>query len=447
MTEPIDINKARPKRQGKKTEEKLGKAQLYYHVIAKMNRDPFAPPDWPAFPRLFHYVSDRSGRKAILEELKDGIVVYRDRDVVADAVLQYCWNDIAFVPGATAVDFEAASKCRNMWLGLTPALPEQPRVLSELTEVGLTFKRLPFDAPASLPDQPPPNFAALLARFSKPSAVSAFIGSLFYPKSDRQQYLYLYGHGGDSKGTLMRFLHLIFGDAAQAMSIPGHAGDKFWNFALYGKRLGLFYDTDPTDWFRKAHFKSLTGGDPQWFEEKGRMGFTAMPAVKFIVSSNFPPRLSASPADMRRLIYVECKPVPDADRTANFENVLMEEAPAIISACKATYLHYCPTLAAIPVPAGDADAVSSAEDKFLDVFHEHFTVAPDCHLDGDVVRRTLRKSSLSDNDIHECKDIWHRTFGIKVTKSNGRIVWRGLGFRCLFQGDGQETVRDTGVSP
>lgn len=443
MSEPIDFKKEKTKRQKAKAEkgDELKRAELYYQIIGKMNRDPLAPPDWPDFPRTFHYVSDRTGRKAILEELADGIVVYRDRDLVADAILRYCWHDIAYVPGARSIDWESAIKCRNMWLGLTPPLAEQPRVLSEKSQPGLTFKRLPFDAPPSVPASPPPHFEALLDRFSKPAAVCAFIGSLFYPEADRQQYLFLFGHGGDSKGTLMRFLHNIFGDAAQALSLPGKDRDKFWNFSLYGKRLGLFFDTDPSDWFRRAHFKSLTGGDPQFFEEKGRMGFTAMPTVKFIVSSNFMPRLTSSPADMRRLIFVECKPVPEADRQANFENVLMAEAPAIISACKSIYLDTCPNYGAIPTGRRDADDVSGAEDKFIDAFNAHFDVAPDCEIPGTQVRELLRKSGLSDQDIHDCKDVWQRVFGVVAEKRCGKITWRGLGFKSLC-GAQQETEGD-----
>jgi hypothetical protein len=425
VTDPIDFGKEKAKRA--KKSDKLKKPELFQQIVLKMNRHRLAPRDWPEFPRRFHFNADRSGRKTILEELAEQIVVYRDRDLVADAILQYCWELIPHIPGATDVDYQGASKCRDMWLGLTPALREQPRVLSEKSHVGLTFKRLPFDAPAVPPSIPPPHFEALLARFSKPMAVCAYIGSLFYPDADRQQYLYLYGDGGDSKGTLMRFLHNIFGDAAQALSIPGQNGDKFWNFALYGRRLGLFYDTDASDWFRKAHFKSLTGGDPQWFEEKGRMGFTATPTVKFIVSSNFKPRVSGSAADMRRLIYVECQQVPEDQRQTNFENTLLEEAPAIISTCKAVYLEMCPKGAAIPCE-GDTEIAREAEAHYIDVFHEHFELG-NCELPAATVRSLLRKSGFSDNDISTVKSVWKRIFGVEVVRHNAANFYSGMGLK------------------
>ncbi len=430
MAKVTDLGEEKRKRQKKSGGDKLGKSELFRQIIAKMNRDPLAPPDWPDFPRRFHYVSDRTGRKAILEEFADEVIGYRDRDLVADSVLQYCWNQIPWVPGATGIDWEGAVKCRNMWLGLTPPLPAPPRVLSEKNQRGLTFKRLPFDVPTDGQRMTPPKFEGLLARFSKPLAVCAFIGSLFYPEADRQQYLFLQGHGGDSKGTLMRFLHMLFGDAAQSLHIPARDGDKFWNFSLYGKRLGLFYDTDPTDWFSKAHFKSITGGDPQPFEEKGRMGFTATPTVKFIVASNFKPQVSGGRADMRRLLHVFCKSVPDADRQSNFENVLMQEAPEIIAVCKEIYLEQCPKHAAIPCEEAREIAFAT-EAKYLDVFHRYFVIEPGSALRGETVRECLKLGGIvSDNEVGRLKATWERELGLAIDHGNQGTVYRGVALRA-----------------
>lgn len=427
MTDPIDFNKEKAKRKQAKADkgERISKTELAYQIVCKMNRHPLAPPDWPRFPRRFHYVADRQGRKAVIEEHGDSLVTYLDRDVVADAIMQYCWNSIPFVFGASSYSWRDATACRDMWLALTEPLIENPRSLAEKSESGLTFKRLPFDAPPNA-NVAPKHFEELLSRFSKPRAVCAFVGSLFYPEADRQQYLFLYGTGGDGKGTFMRFLQSIFGDAAQALSPPGRDGDKFWNFSLLGKRLGLFFDTDASDWFRKAHFKSLTGGDPQWFEEKGRMGFTAMPTVKFIVSSNFKPQVSGSPADMRRLIYVECKPVPGDQRRRGFEDVLLGEAQEIMSACKAIYLEECPSHGPIPCETATKVALET-ESSYLDVFHQFFELG-DAAVPGYTVQHLLKKAGVRSNaETAKAKEVWQRELGIRVEHSREGTVYRGMG--------------------
>lgn len=437
MADIKDLGEERKKRAKSSTKhDKLGRSELFFHVVNKMNGSPLAPPDWPPFPRRFHYVADHAGRKTVLEEHSDGIVTYRDRDVAADAILQYCWEQIPFVPGA-GIDAEAAGKCRNMWLGMTRSLSRRPDMLLERSQTGLTFKRLAFDAPAQAPTRPPPHFESLLARLSDPMAVCAFIGSLFYPDADRQQYLYLYGDGGDGKGALMRFLHGIFGDAAVSLSPPARIGDKFWNFNIYGKRLGLFYDCEDWDWFRSSHFKSLTGGDPILFEEKGRSGFTDTPAAKFIAASNSKPNVSSQSADMRRLIYISCMSLPRDQQIPNFENLLMAEAEDIVRTCKAIYLERCPNHGALDVEHA-LEVAWEAESYYIDAFNTYFVEATQCTLSGEQVTSKLKDFGIrAGKEISRTKKIWQRIFGVEIKETKRGTVYKGMGFKCSFMGGGE----------
>lgn len=430
---PIDFFAEKVKRRAASGDnEKLSKSELYYQIIAKMNDAPFAPADWPRFPRTFHFVADRAGRKAVLEELAGGIVAYRDQNVVADSILQYCWESIPWVPGARRVDYEAAARCRNMWLGMTRPLPRRPEVLLEHSHPGLTFKRLPFDAPPSTPLAAPPHFEALLGRMSDPMSVCAFIGSLFYPESDRQQYLYLYGEGGDGKGALMRFLHAIFGDAATSLSPPSRFGDKFWNFNTYGKRLGLFYDCEDWDWFRSSHFKSLTGGDPILFEEKGRSGFTDVSDLKVIAASNSKPNVSSQSSDMRRLIFVSCKPVPEDERVPHYDRLLLAEAEDIIRTCKAIYLERCPSHKAIPV-AQALEVAWEAESYYIDLFNSHYVQAPGCEIAANLVRQVLKEDGIRSNqEVSRVKAVWGRAFGVTYVERQRCNYYVGMATRQDF---------------
>jgi hypothetical protein len=441
MTEPIDLDAKRKKKADKggvapdpERVGKLPKADLYRQVALRMNNDRLAP-DWPEFTRRFHYVVDHAGRKAILEETAGGIVVYRDRGIVADAIYNYCWDDIGFVYGAQ-VDAEQAAKGCSAWLASTPPLPARPAAFLEKSQKGLTFKRLTFDAPPADSLTLPPMFERLMDRTSDPEAICAYIGSLFYPEADRQQYLYLYGEGGDGKGALMRFLHGIFGDAAASLTPPTRFGDKFWNFNVYGKRLGLFYDCEDWNWFGSSHFKSLTGGDPILFEEKGRMGFTDTPSLKFIAASNAKPNISSQASDLRRLIFASFKPLPDGERDVGFEKKLAAEAEAIISVCKAMYLRRCPDHQAIDA-AQAKDVAWEAESQYIDIFNSHFTASPECEIPAQQVRQILRDEGVRSNqEVGRVKDVWARMFGVTFVERNKKNYYRGVGFQSSFVVDG-----------
>lgn len=439
MTAPIDINKGKAIRaKTKPVADKIGKNDIFRQIVMKMNGDPFAPPDWPEFSEKFHVVVDHAGRKAVLEEDQSGIVSYRDRDVVASAILNYCWDKIAFIPGAR-IDAETAGKVRNMWIGLTKPLPDRPALFLEKSTPGLTFKRLDFDAPPAESFDPPPAFERLLDRTSDPHAICAYVGSLFYPEADRQQYLYMYGEGGDGKGALMRFLHGIFGEAAASLTPPPKFGDKFWNFNVYGKRLGLFYDCEDWNWFKSSHFKSLTGGDPILFEEKGRMGFTDTPSLKFIAASNAKPNISSQASDLRRLIFVAFEPLPEGERHVGFEALLLAEAQPFISMCKAIYLARCPGHEAIDVPQA-IEVAWNAESEYVDLFNAHFVDSKECEIPADQVRRILREDGVKNTaEIQRIKDVWARLFGVTVVRRKKGFVYQGMGLRSFME-EGQRCI-------
>jgi hypothetical protein len=412
------------------SKDKLSKSELFYNIIAKMNRDKLGALDIPDFPRQFHVVEDNFGRKAYLEELPGKIVAHRDRDAITDAILRYCWEKIPHVEGA-ALLAEDGVRCRNLWASLTPPLAKKPIAVAELSEEVLTFKRLPFDAPPSF-DKVPQHFETMLARMSNPYAVCAFIGSLFYPESNRQQYLYLRGDGGDGKGALMRFLATLFGDAATSLTPPGRFGDKFWNFNIYGKRLGLFFDCADWGFFGSPHFKSLTGGDYLNYEEKGRTGFTGPSSCKFIAASNDKPNVSSQDADMRRLIYIECQTVPREQQVENFENLLQSEAKDIVGMCKSIYLRDCKNHGPIPVEKA-VDVALESESRYLDLFSQYFEMAPDCSVPGSAVMAVFKENGIrSTHEMQKVKGIWERNFGVKVQHLQKGTIYRGMAQRAMF---------------
>lgn len=408
-----------------------------------MNHDELAPLKWPRFPRTFKLLEDHAGCKTVIEVLKDDIVCHRVDNLVVESIVRYCWEQLAAVPGAD-VSYSSARGCKDLWWSLSAPLVAQPVALAEASYAGLTFRRLGFDAPVQRdaahrllwPDGPP-NFMTFLSRCSAPKALCAFIGSLFYPQADRQQYLYLHGEGQDGKGSLLRMLYHLLGPAVQALQ-PKAKDDRFWNMKVYGKRLVMLPDVDDFRFFSSPEFKSMTGNDPVYFEEKGKMGFTAIPTCKFIVASNQKPNISSQKSDLRRLVYCEIKAVPDSERVAHFDRLLLAEAEVIVRLCKTVYEDACPEHG--PIPCEDAiDVADDAEETAIAVFDQYFeTASPECWAEGQAVVAILRNERFNDRDIRRLVQVWERKFGIQRKRTKASRRYHGMKRRSLVD-DGVAT--------
>lgn len=390
----------------------------------KMNRHEDGP-GWPDFETKFHVLVDDIGRKTILEEYGDRLVGYRDDVAVVDAIAKYCHEKLTEVPGSD-LQHNSLVAVKNLWLALTRPLKEKPAPVAELSFPGLTFQRLPFDAPAGIPAAPTPCFGDFLKRCSQWRPVAAFIGSLFYPEADRQQYLYLYGQGNDGKGALMRVLWKLFGPAGVSLE-PKGKDDRFWNMKLFGRRYVMFPDCEDFEFFSSPAFKSLTGNDPIFFEDKGKPGFTAIPTCKIIVGSNHKPNITSQRSDLRRLIFVEVESVPEEDVDARYEAELFKEAAGFLSLCKHVYLEDCPSHG--PIKCEKATHISAeAEERYLSIFQRHFAVDKASKLRADRIHYVLKKEGIfSNKDVSKLKSAWARAFGVKSRLNvDGLTIYEGL---------------------
>lgn len=427
-----DLGEARM-RKAKKA-ERMSESELFYHLIMKMNRNPASSMPWPAFPQRFHLIRDAYGRKGIVEEVPDRIVAYRVDDAVTDAIAQYCHNYLTAVPGAD-ISHRSAESCRRLWLSLTNPLDAAPLTLAEQSTPGLAFHRLNFDAVVSrgslsgiVVPECPPSLDEFLKRCTQRDAVAAFIGSLFYPQADRQQYLYLHGEGLDGKGAFLRFLYLLFGHAVESLQ-PKAPGDRFWNMKIFGKRLVLFSDCEDYKFFSSPEFKGLTGNDPIYFEPKGESGFSALPNCKLIAASNFKPNISSQRAELRRLIFSSVEPILTGGVEANYELVLLKDAEAIVGYCKAIYERDVGP-AHGPIKHEEATEVAQESEEFaISLFHQNFEKADDeiTYIQGFEVLSVLQKAGIQYGPaISKLKGVWARRFGIVVKREADGIKYFGM---------------------
>jgi hypothetical protein len=392
------------------------------------------PKKWASMDEKFVFYRTGSGGNIILEELPGRVVVVRCQEYFRQSILKY---------GLSLKDFRglftvASSKeVADRVISIAPKLLEFPPAVGELSCPSLVFKRLPFDAP---PDgsAPCPLFRELLSRSSSPDTIAAFVGSLFYKESDRQQYLYLYGDGNDGKGSLCRVLWELLGGASTALQ-PNVNSNRFWNSQIIGKRLGIFSDSDHVWWFTSGEFKSLTGNDPIFIDRKGEAGHTSKHDCKFIVSSNIRPDISGQRADMRRLLYAEMKTI-DCDPDPSYQRRLCDESQGILSYCKAVYLELCPNHEQIPVDEASLklqhEIVDNNEEIYTEMFLRHFKAVPWANQTenwtsaAEVNAVFLNERVKSSQEVKRIKEIWRRVFSVtygRLRLNNGERLRAYLG--------------------
>lgn len=378
-------------------------ASVMYHTISSIiNKAEFFS-KYPPFPHNYYLIADLNGGKHLVLE-KNGEVHYVSETSLVSDISQYCIESGIFDP-QTPVFCQQAFK---FWYYSTKAI-EYPLFIADKNEKKRSFARLDFDADPNLFTEFPETFISILERCSQPEALCAFIGSLFYPQADKQQYLYCYGDGQDSKGTLLRFIHKLLGTSCQFLEAP-QRGDRFFNFRLLNKRVAIMADCEDSKFFSSARFKSLTGGDPVYIEEKGKSGYTAKLETKWIVGSNDYPELTGSKSDMRRIVFVEFEGVPDCVRNTQFEKLLIEDARTIVSGCKKIYMEMCPDHGPIDCKP-PSDVVSDNEDHYLNILDENFLITGrdvDKIIASDIVRCLSHHKIRGGKNIKRVKNIWFR---------------------------------------
>lgn len=310
----------------------------------------------------FYVTEPEKGARRVLWDMGGSVVKYCPDAAVTAAIMRY-------TDGRKGYCFEPrrAVDCMKHWL-LTTEPIEEPPIIRMKSDRGLCFHRLPFD-PDPVRIMNHPIFDEFLSRCTNATALADWIGSLFDLKSDRQQYVWLYGDGHNGKGTLLRFLAKCFGPSYLATS---PSKDKFWTASLVGKRLVSFPDIADGYFPASPMFKMLTGDDQIPIRPMYKDGFSAPINCKFIFASNNLPELTSQKADTRRAIYCEIKPIkvsPDP----KYEEMLWDEAPYIIGTCLSEYKERYRNHGPINVESDSLDAViEQSELDFNAVFSRYF---------------------------------------------------------------------------
>lgn len=332
---------------------KVKKCDFIDCLVDILGHDPISR--FAKMSKKFHVIKDGLGGREYLEELGDQLLRPIAEREVAGALSAYQRKHLIDLKGIdwSNRDFDDAVR---RWADITPSFSLPIFPVLPANGRGHCWHKLPFEfAPGELD-----SWNDVLSRMTNAKAFCAYIGSLFDPLADRQQYLWMYGSGENSKGSILRFLSRCLGVSASSEFVPAK-DDKFWTAGLLGKRLIVFPDCNNFGFVTTGLFKSLTGGDAIRIERKFKAPFSTQLGCKFIFASNKTPMISSKKADMRRIIFCALDPIRCAP-DSSFEQRLWNEAPAFLSHCWQLYNDLCPDHQIVPTDAREAEDIASRTD-------------------------------------------------------------------------------------
>lgn len=424
----LQLKSNRTKRSRK---DKPTQADIYNAILDAMWGKPYSR--LADYPDRFHVVENDDGSTYPIRERQEGVCHQIGLSAVAASIAKYTMN---LGIGDYALLAHQADQCAKQWLYQTTTVKDIIPVAMKSQE-GLCWHRLPWDlVPKPMNTANCPIYAELFSRIGNAQAFMCFIGSLFYPDSDRQQYVWVNSEGGDGKGALFRTLQWIFQPVYKAED-ANIANSPFWTWGILGARLVVFHDSNNASFPQSGKFKSLTGDDPVRVEIKGGAIFTAKLNAKFIVLSNKTPELSSASSDMRRVIYCEIKNYIGAP-AADYEDKMRLETPDFIQHCMHLYLEMRKTSYIIPTDTATIENVvdGGEEEDFEIVFHRYFVAEkddPDPYGSyqlsaGDVRDRLTAGGILDKKKQGNFKEYIKRVYNIT------RKRYSSTGRPCYYQG-------------
>jgi hypothetical protein len=305
---------------------------------------------------------------------------------VSSAVIQSDIGAIIMNEFSKVIPAATAKSLADTWFSQTESTCEQPAHVRFKSQPGVTNKKLDFDP---RPGGSAPIWTEMMDRTTNAEALQAFIYSIFVPQSYRQQYLWLYGDGGNGKSTITDLLARMLGSSYVVSDTQSGHSSQFFTYTLDGKRLLVFPDTNSETFVMTGTFKQLTGEGLIRMEGKGKDAYSAEINVKIIINSNNFPTLSSKKADIRRIIFCEMAPLTK-EPIPNVVELLWTERAAILGKCKEAYEKTVKNDGPIAFECAKIeDLAQSSDEVFEMVFEEFLTINEDSIIPGTTLRQTV----------------------------------------------------------
>lgn len=354
--------------------------------------------DFPLPDTKFILVDSVDGSSQIYEITSDNEIKASVFDEVKKCIARAMHGIFRDLLDLTERQIDGAAK---YWLSATKST-QLPDLFGWQGSDQLVVRRIPF----AFGEGPTPLFDEMMSRFTNSEALMAFIGSLFYPESNMQQYVWMYGKGNDGKGTLSRFLEKILKHLYSSEQAPSFS-DRFWTYGVKDARLVVFPDNNNTHFVTSGLFKAFTGGDRIRCEIKGGKVFHIASRAKFLFLSNERPDLSSGTADQRRIIYCQCSSF-ESGHDSDYEARLWEEGGYFLTKCLKTYEALCPRHGLIPADDKLIREITATNEEHFSAFLENnFHFNPEFKVLPAEFQFILEKTFRKRKDQIACREYMH----------------------------------------
>lgn len=420
----VDIREKRREKADKDKPEKIPLKEIYRNYAEAMHgRNPF----WPSFPKKFHILGGAVGGYILLEENNAREVIPVGEDRVIRAIMDYSYDQLRAQPDML-LTYGQAKECLGSFVGYGHDLATEPSLVAGKDEPELTYRRLPFDLVPSLDAKDHcPVFMEAVSRMTEGDAFCAFVGSLFDNDADLSQYLWIYGQGGEGKSSVAAVIAEIFGNAAWH-SQPPSQNDRFWAYNLIGKRLVIFPDCNDYRFVTTGPFKSLTGGDKQSLEPKGKAHVQMRLKTKFLFLSNREPDISSAPSDIRRAIICDMSPFAGSHDPL-YQEKLNAEIEPIVNYCLAKYQEIAGKRRLIPTATDRVKELAEENEEAMASFLERvFHFSPDETIKRQDFADKLREVGVKSNtQIKIFKKYMLSNMNVKFIDEKDNKHYKGVG--------------------
>ncbi len=308
-----------------------------------------------------------------------------------------------------------AKDCADYWMDNCIPI-ENPPYVKFASEEGLCWNKLPWDCAPG----PHPKFDEMFSRMTNRNAVMAWIGSLFFPQSYRQQYLWLYGKGNDGKSSLLNFIARVFGEEGALPQTSAPGGDNHWSACYPGKRFIYVPDLKDFSTLDNVPLKQLTGDAAIYIHPKFRDAYVARLNCKLAISSNHLPPTDCQYSNLRRLLFAEMTSA--IDFSPDYDEQLWAEGGAFLHSCIAKYKELCPNHGPIRGDQEIRDQLeawgSRTEEDYQLWFDQNFIRKEGARLDPNDLTQLLAEGFKDFKAKRACYDWLHRE-GFKKVRCSG----------------------------
>jgi hypothetical protein len=219
------------------------------------------------------------------------------------------------------------------------SIKEWPKTIGFKSDTEYCFKRNDFDPwpkPTSYSDFP--TVALNLENMTNAKNFCERVGSLYDPKANRKQIIFMVGGGDGGKSTLLNILTMLAGGVENVATISKKVFDTHGYAPLLNKRVWIAEELNKS-FFKNEKSKELTGGAPVLINQKNEPLFSAYLTGMLFCVSNDMPEFGDDSGLRNRLIICELDPIPHEKRLSEFETLrrMKQELPYFVRYCMDAY--------------------------------------------------------------------------------------------------------------